>query len=140
MRDMKQLLEKWGGWAASERSGVSYSHIAAGFRGLVTAAPADRPVCSDNDGMILDNCISRLKVSHPDTHALLVAHYHYRISLRSIARRRRCADGTIRKQLQAAEGFVEGVLSALEVRLEEENEFFVTPVRKNVVNSTSCFK
>jgi len=120
MRDMKALLEKWGGWAATEQSGVSYSHIAAGFRGLITAAPANRPVCSDNDGLILDSCISRLRINHPDEHALLVAHYHYRISLRSIARRRRCADGTIRKQLQTAEGFVEGVLSALEVELECE--------------------
>ncbi|MBV4366366.1 antiterminator Q family protein [Erwinia sp. BNK-24-b] len=125
MRDMKSLLEKWGGWAATERSGVNYAHVAAGFRGLVTAVPAGRPVCSDNDGMILDNCISRLKVNHPDQYALLVAHYHYRISLRSIARRRRCADGTIRKQLQAAEGFVEGVLSALEIELEDENDFFL---------------
>ena len=120
MRDMKSLLEKWGGWAATERSGVSYSQIAAGFRGLVTAAPTGRPVCSDNDGMVLDSCINRLKACHPDEHALLVAHYHYRISLRSIARRRRCADGTVRKQIQAAEGFVEGVLSALEIELEEE--------------------
>ncbi|WP_380178908.1 antiterminator Q family protein [Kalamiella sp. sgz302252] len=120
MRDMKSLLEKWGGWAATERSGVSYSQIAAGFRGLVTAAPTGRPVCSDNDGIILDGCLSRLKAVHPDEHALLVAHYHYRISLRSIARRRRCADGTVRKQIQAAEGFIEGVLSALDIELEEE--------------------
>lgn len=120
MRDIRKLLEGWGGWAATERSGVSYSHIAAGFRGLVTAAPSTRPVCSDNDGMILDSCVSRLKINHPEEHALLVAHYLYRISLRSIARRRRCADGTIRKQLQTAEGFVEGVLSALEIELESE--------------------
>ncbi|WP_342753725.1 antiterminator Q family protein [Pantoea sp. MBD-2R] len=121
MRNIKRLLEMWGGWAATEQSGVSYSHIAAGFRGLITSAPSNRPICSDNDGMILDSCISRLKVDHPEEHALLVAHYHYRISLRSIARRRHCADGTIRKDLQTAEGFVEGVLSALDIELECEN-------------------
>lgn len=124
MRDIKKLLEMWGGWAATEKSGISYPHIAAGFRGLITAAPSNRPVCSDNDGMILDSCISRLMKTHPDEHALLVAHYLYRISLRSIARRRRCADGTIRKQLQTAEGFIEGVLCTLEVTLECENTFF----------------
>lgn len=120
MHNIKRLLEMWGGWAATEQSGVSYSYIAAGFRGLITSAPSSRPICSDNDGMILDSCISRLKIAHPEEHALLVAHYHYRISLRSIARRHRCADGTIRKELQTAEGFVEGVLSALDIDLECE--------------------
>ena len=120
MRNIKRLLEMWGGWAATEQSGVSYSHIAAGFRGLITSTSSSRPVCSDNDGMILDNCISRLKIDRPEDHALLVAHYHYRISLRAIARRRRCADGTVRKELQTAEGFVEGVLSGLNITLECE--------------------
>lgn len=122
MRDIKLLLEMWGGWAATERSGVSYSHIAAGFRGLITSSSPRRLISTDNDGIILDSCISRLKLNHPEEHALLVAHYHYRLSLRTIAKRRRCADGTIRKQLQMAEGFVEGVLSALESKLECENE------------------
>lgn len=121
MRDIKILLESWGGWAATDRNALGYSHIAAGFRGLITSSPVSRPVCSDNDGILLDSCISRLKINHPDEHALLVAHYLFRISLRSIARRRHCADGTIRKQLQTAEGFVEGVLSALDIRLESDN-------------------
>ncbi|MEN4928157.1 antiterminator Q family protein [Erwinia billingiae] len=120
MRDIKLLLESWGGWAATDRNGIGYSSVAAGFRGLITSSPVPRPVCSDNDGILLDSCISRLKKNHPDEHALLVAHYLFRISLRSIARRRRCADGTIRKQLQTAEGFVEGVLSALDITLECE--------------------
>ncbi|WP_158784439.1 antiterminator Q family protein [Pantoea sp. BAV 3049] len=121
MRDIKLLLEMWGGWAATERSGVNYSHIAAGFRGLITSSAPRRLICTDNDGIILDSCISRLKLNHPEEHALLVAHYHYRLSLRTIARRRHCADGTIRKQLQMAEGFVEGALSTLEIELECEN-------------------
>ncbi len=120
MRNIKRLLKMWGGWAATEQSGTGYSHIAAGFRGLITAAPSDRPTCSDNDGMILDRCISRLKINHPQEHVLLVAHYRYCISLRSIARRYHCADGTIRKELQTAEGFVEGALSTLDIELECE--------------------
>ncbi|WP_034948267.1 antiterminator Q family protein [Erwinia oleae] len=120
MRDIKLLLEAWGGWAATDHSGVSYSHIAAGFRGLITSPPATRPICSDPDGMILDACISRLKKYHPDEHRLLVAHYHYRVSLRALARRLHCADGTLRKQLQTAEGFIEGMLCAMDSRLEFE--------------------
>lgn len=120
MRNIKRLLEMWGGWAATESSGVSYPHVAAGFRGLITSVPPSRPRCGDRDGMILDSCISRLMINHSDEHMLLVAHYLYRISLRSIARRRRCADGTIRKNVQTAEGFVEGALSAMDVVLECE--------------------
>lgn len=61
MRDIKLLLESWGGWAATDRNGIGYSSVAAGFRGLITSSPVPRPVCSDNDGILLDSCISRLK-------------------------------------------------------------------------------
>lgn len=120
MRDMKILLERWGGWAAMSERGPGYSSVAAGFRGLIHTHSGQRLSCSDNDGMILDSCISRLREHHPEQHDILVAHYLWQVSLRSIARRRRCADGTIRKQIQTAEGFVAGVLSALGCRLECE--------------------
>ncbi|MBD8163293.1 hypothetical protein IFU24_10600 [Erwinia persicina] len=45
-------------------------------------------------------------------------HYRYNISLRTIARRRHCSDGTVRKEMQTAEGFIGGVLCMLDVRLE----------------------
>jgi hypothetical protein len=32
MRDIQMVLERWGGWAASDSSGVDYSSIAAGFK------------------------------------------------------------------------------------------------------------
>lgn len=120
MRDIKVLLERWGGWAAAGERAPGYSSVAAGFRGLVSGHASTRLTCSDNDGMILDGCISRLKKVDKEQHDILVAHYLFQISLRSIARRRRCADGTIRKQIQTAEGFVCGVLSALECTLECE--------------------
>ncbi len=34
MRDIQMVLERWGGWAASDSSGVDYSPIAAGFKGF----------------------------------------------------------------------------------------------------------
>lgn len=34
MRDIQMVLERWGGWASSDNSGVDYSPIAAGFKGL----------------------------------------------------------------------------------------------------------
>lgn len=32
MRDIQIVLERWGGWAANDSSGVDYSSIAAGFK------------------------------------------------------------------------------------------------------------
>lgn len=120
MQDIRMLLERWGGWAATGQPRLGYASVAAGFRGLVHARGTERPACGDRDGLILDGCISRLRQVNKEQHDILVAHYLYQISLRSIARRRRCADGTVRKQIQSAEGFVCGVLSALECQLECE--------------------
>lgn len=33
MRDIQLVLERWGGWASGDNSGVDYSPIAAGFKG-----------------------------------------------------------------------------------------------------------
>ncbi|AUX72428.1 MULTISPECIES: antiterminator Q family protein [Erwinia] len=121
MRNIKLLLQRWGAWASSGERRLGYASVASGFRGLITHHGGNRLQCSDGDGIILDSCISRLAMESKEQHDILVAHYLYLISLRSIARRRRCADGTIRKKLQTAEGFVCGVLTALECELECEN-------------------
>lgn len=121
MRDMKYILECWGGWAASEGAGVDYSSIAAGFKGLLPADSNQRPSLTDHDGMIIDSCIAKLKKFKPEEYEMVVAHYRYNISLRTIARRRHCSDGTVRKEMQTAEGFVGGVLCMLAVKLEMEN-------------------
>ena len=49
----------------------------------------------------------------PEEYELIIAHFVIGISLRTIAKKRRCSDGTIRKELQTAIGFIEGVVSIL---------------------------
>lgn len=34
MRDMYEVLDRWGAWAAADNSGVDWQPIAAGFKGL----------------------------------------------------------------------------------------------------------
>lgn len=58
-------------------------------------------------------CVARLCKYKPDEYELIIAHFVIGISLRSIAKRRRCSDGTIRKQLQTALGFINGVMYML---------------------------
>lgn len=110
MRDMSQQLEMWGAWAASENSGVDWKNIAAGFRGLMPHSGKNREQCDDDLGIKIDGCVARLKKYKPEEYEIIIAHYVMRVSLRTIAKKRKCSDGTIRKELQTALGFIDGML------------------------------
>ncbi|ACR69469.2 antitermination protein Q [Edwardsiella ictaluri] len=118
MRDMSKVLERWGGWAASDHAGVDYSHIAAGFKGLLPQSGKMRLSCTDDDGLIIEGCLAQLKKRKPYEHSLLVAHYLYGISKRKIAKVRKKDEKLIRIEIQMAEGFIDGCLSMLDVCLE----------------------
>lgn len=113
MQDMYEVMDLWGAWAASDNSGVDWQPIAAGFKGLVTHGKKSRLQCDDDQGIIIDGCVARLRKLKPEEYQLVIAHFVIGISLRSIAKKRKCSDGTIRKELQQALGFIEGVLSIL---------------------------
>lgn len=118
MRDIQMVLERWGGWAASDSSGVDYSPIAAGFKGLLPQTSKTRLSCSDDDALVIEGCLARLQKKKPYEHSLLVAHYLYGISKRKIAKARKKDEKLIRIEFQMAEGFIEGCLSMLDIKLE----------------------
>lgn len=120
MRDIQMVLERWGGWAASDRSGVDYSPIAAGFKGLLPQTSKTRLSCSDDDALVIEGCLARLKKKKPYEHSLLVAHYLYGFSKRKIAKARKKDEKLVRIEIQMAEGFIDGCLSMLDVKLEME--------------------
>lgn len=113
MRDMYEVMERWGAWAASENSGVDWQSIAAGFKGLLPHGKKSRLQCDDDEGIMIDGCVARLRKYKPDEYELIIAHFVIGISLRSIAKKRRCSDGTIRKSLQTAMGFIHGVMTII---------------------------
>lgn len=113
MRDMYEVLDLWGAWAASDNSGVDWQPIAAGFKGLLPHGKKSRIQCDDDEGIMIDSCVTRLRKVRPDEYQLLIAHFVIGLSLRAIAKKRKCSDGTIRKELQTALGFIEGVLAAI---------------------------
>ncbi|EMC3249650.1 antitermination protein, partial [Salmonella enterica] len=49
-----------------------------------------------------------LRKYKPEEYELVIAHFVIGISLRAIAKKRKCSDGTIRKELHAALGFIDG--------------------------------
>ncbi|KAB7895992.1 antitermination protein [Rouxiella sp. S1S-2] len=107
-RDIHTLLELWGAWAASDNSGLDFSNVAAGFRGLLPSTSKTRMQCNDDEGILIDGCVARLKQHRPKEYELVVLHFVYGVSLRAIAKRRKCSDGTVRKDMGMAEGFIEG--------------------------------
>lgn len=74
--------------------------------------------CTDDDALIIEGCMARLREKRPYEHNLLVAHYLYGISKRKIAKAQRKDEKLIRVEIQMAEGFIDGCLSMLDVRLD----------------------
>lgn len=132
MRDIQKVLERWGGWAASDNSNVDYSPIAAGFKGLLPQESSGRLSCTDDDGLVIESCMAKLKKKKPCEYDLLVAHYILRISKRKIARKRKKDEKLVRVEIQMAEGFIEGCLAMLDIRLEMDPE---TEIEKVLVRS-----
>ncbi|EAW1762164.1 antiterminator Q family protein [Salmonella enterica] len=113
MHDMYEIMDRWGAWAAADNSGVDWQPIAAGFKGLLPHGKKCRLQCNDDDGIMIDGCVARLRKYKPEEYELLIAHFVIGISLRTIAKKRKCSDGMIRKRLQDAMGFISGVLAML---------------------------
>ncbi len=47
MRDIQMVLERWGAWAANNHEDVTWSSIAAGFKGLIPSKVRSRPQCCE---------------------------------------------------------------------------------------------
>lgn len=117
MRDMYEVLSRWGVWARDNK-GVGYSSIAAGFKGLLPQQSTGKQSCTDDDGLIIDSCVAKLQKHRPEEYELVIQHHVHGASLRSIAKKLKCSDGTIRKSMQAAEGFVGGCIAMLDIKLD----------------------
>ncbi|MDQ7207432.1 antiterminator Q family protein [Serratia fonticola] len=96
---------------------IDYSPIVAGFKGLLPSKSNGKQSCSDDDGLLIDSCAARLKRYKPDEYDLVVLHHIYGLSLRKIGKKHKYSDGTIRKEMQAVEGFINGVLCVLNITL-----------------------
>ncbi|QUT17689.1 antiterminator Q family protein [Rahnella inusitata] len=118
MRDIQLVLARYGVWA-KDNSGVDWSPIAAGFKGLLPTESSKVESCCDNDGLIVDAAVGRLAaVRKPEEVTLIMLHYRMGLSKRKIAKMYKVSEGLIRQQLQVAEGFVDGCLAMTGAVLE----------------------
>ncbi|EMW2232669.1 antiterminator Q family protein [Enterobacter hormaechei] len=72
----------------------------------------------ENDALIIDSSIARLKQKRPDEYGLLFDHYVKNISKRVLGRKLRLSEGMIRIKFQMAEAFIDGCPAMLDIRLE----------------------
>ncbi|EAP7666266.1 hypothetical protein ELK24_26465, partial [Salmonella enterica] len=66
--------------------------------------------------------------SNADMHDLLVDYYVFGMTFIQLARKHGCSDGHIGKRLQRAEGFINGCLMVLDVKLEMDRYVQREPV------------
>ncbi|MCL0631522.1 antitermination protein, partial [Klebsiella pneumoniae] len=95
MRDMYEIMDRWGAWAASDNSGVDWQPIAAGFKGLLPHVNKTRQQCDDDEGIMIDGCVELLRKYKPEEYELIIAHFVIGISLRTIAKKMKCSYWTI---------------------------------------------
>jgi hypothetical protein len=121
MRDIQLVLERWGQWAM-DNSGVDYSPIAAGFKGLLADTSKSKPSCCDNDGLIIDSAVGRLKKVRDEKElGVIMLHYLHGVSKSAIARRWKISEGSVRQKLLLAESFIEGCLAMTGASLEMDD-------------------
>ncbi|OKP02593.1 antitermination protein Q [Xenorhabdus eapokensis] len=118
MRDIQQVLVRWGGWS-SNLTNVGWSPIAAGFSGLLPANGDNRLTCSDEDGLIVDLCVARLQaIGQSEELEYLQQHYIRGRSKREIARDAYVSESLVRHRMQVAESFIAGCLDMLGIQLD----------------------
>ncbi|CDL85393.1 antiterminator Q family protein [Xenorhabdus szentirmaii] len=120
MRDIQQVLVLWGGWTTSDVNlKVGWSPVAAGFSGLLPASGTSRPTCSDEDGLIIDICVARLRArGREEEFDYIKQHYMLGYSKREIARDLRVSESLVRHKMQVAESFIAGCLEMLDIQLD----------------------
>ncbi|MDE1486770.1 antitermination protein Q [Xenorhabdus bovienii] len=119
MRDIQQVLVRWGGWSTTEATRVGWSPVAAGFSGLPPASGDNQLTCSDEDGLIVDLCVARLQVrGQGEELDYIQKYYMYGWSKREIARRLHVSESLVRQKMQVAESFIAGALEILDIQLD----------------------
>ncbi|MCC3745892.1 antitermination protein Q [Rouxiella badensis] len=137
MRDIPQVLERWGGWAAANNSQLDWQKTAAGFRSLLPDTYKSRLSCCDDDGLLIDGCVTRLKNLKPEEYQILILHYVMNQPKRAIARAMKRDEKLVRIMLQMAEGFVEGCLATLDTRLDMDPMVEIYKEPKKVLTRTA---
>lgn len=117
-RNMQEVLERWGRWAASEE----YCSLVDWPAMSVTPGrkpEAGKPGCSDEDGLAIDTCVAHMSMVR-DVEDILILGQRFigGHSLRQIAEVMDMPRFNVTRSLRSSEEFLEGCLVAMAVRLD----------------------
>ena len=98
MRNIQQVLERWGAWAADNSEDVYWPPIAAGFSGLIPSKVRTRLQCCDEDGLIISNLMAGLRSKHPVAHDLLFDYYVFGKTFMQLANAHHCSERAYRQK------------------------------------------
>lgn len=143
MRDIRAVMERWGRWAAYEEDRAAWPSICATFRGVLPVKASSRPSCTDEDGLIIDACVSRLHAAGRDAEReALFTYYVLRLSIRDVADVLGTNKMRVRNLLVAGESFVTGAMAMLGIRLDMDLVLKATgkmkPANGQAVNLVFC--
>lgn len=116
---MQEVLSRWEAWLVDNTESVQWYSIVARLKGLISPSSNSCITCSDDDGLLIDGVISNLKrIRKEDGLELIVTHYIYGISKRSIAKLWNVSEGRIRQQMQVVDGYLAMLNVPLEIDIE----------------------
>lgn len=121
-RDMQEVLERWGRWAAREEycSMVDWPSMSVTHRRVTSGG---KPGCSDEDGIAIDSCIAQMSLVCPrDDLLILGLRFIGGLSTRSVAEAMQTDRLHVRTSLKASESFLAGCLLAFGITLDMDPE------------------
>ncbi|WP_179038251.1 antiterminator Q family protein [Limnobaculum xujianqingii] len=121
-RDMQSVLERWGRWAESEEycSLVDWPALSV----IPGCKPTSgKPVCSDEDGLVIDTCVAHMSTVRSEEDILILGlRFIGGRSLRQIAEIMCLPMFGVRTSLRASEEFLEGCLVVQGIQLNMDPE------------------
>lgn len=137
-RNMQEVLERWGRWAAREEycSLVDWPSLSI----LPCHKPQPgKPGCTNEDGIVVDTCIAHMsKICKADYLQILGQRFIGGHALRRIAKDVCTSKDSVVMSLRTSEAFVEGCLTMLAVHLDMDLE--VRRVKKDSSRQNSVLK
>lgn len=119
VRDIRAVLSRWGTWAAGEEKRSDWPPVCAMLAGVLPHSTSRRPSCCDDDGLIIDACVSCLRrTGNRDEQEVLYAYYVLGFSHRDAAGALGMNRQNVRALLASGESFVNGCLCMKGVRLD----------------------
>ncbi|CDG47857.1 antiterminator Q family protein [Serratia symbiotica] len=122
-RDMQEVLERWGRWAAHDENCASVDWPAMSVIPMRSAFSSSGPSCSDADGLLVDRCVAKLKTSRGREDMLVLGlRFVGGLPLRNIALALGGYTNQVRRSLNASEAFLEGGMVAGSASLDMDSE------------------